>query len=264
MANHTTEAQTSGPPRRTLLFGIAATVLILDLITKVAAVAYLDPRQPVSIIGDLVTLRLIRNPGAAFSMATGMTWLLTILAVVVTIVVIRIGGRLRSRWWVLGLGLVLGGALGNLIDRIFRSPGPMRGHVVDFFSVGWFPIFNIADSAVVCGAILIVALNIFNVDPGGPAELLTGRPAKPAPTDTTTAPDSATDLQADGGTSTSAEPPGAGSSSPADPPGDPQASAAAPDSSALDASGTATSGATAAGEAASSASTEGSGSGPRT
>lgn len=251
MANHTTEAQTSGPPRRTLLFGIAATVLILDLITKVAAVAYLDPRQPVSIIGDLVTLRLIRNPGAAFSMATGMTWLLTILAVVVTIVVIRIGGRLRSRWWVLGLGLVLGGALGNLIDRIFRSPGPMRGHVVDFFSVGWFPIFNIADSAVVCGAILIVALNIFNVDPGGPAELLTGKPAKPAATDTTTASDSPAERPADGGTPTSAEPPGA--PSPGDPPD------AAPDSS-----GTSTSGASSADEAASSASTEGSGSGPRT
>nr|WP_245650144.1 signal peptidase II [Millisia brevis] len=263
MANHTTEAQTSGPPRRTLLFGIAATVLILDIITKVAAVAYLDPRQPVSIIGDVVTLRLIRNPGAAFSMATGMTWLLTILAVVVTIVVIRIGGRLRSRWWVLGLGLVLGGALGNLIDRIFRSPGPMRGHVVDFFSVGWFPIFNIADSAVVCGAILIVALNIFNVDPGGPAELLTGRPAKPASTDTTTAPDSATDLPTDGGTPTSAEPPGAGASSPGDPP-DAAPDSSAPGSSALDSAGTATSGATAAGEATSSASTEGSGSGPRT
>lgn len=182
MANDTTDAPTAGPPRRTLLFGIAAIVLLLDLITKVAAVAYLDPRQPVSIIGDVVTLRLIRNPGAAFSMATGMTWLLTILAVVVTVVVIRIGARLRSRWWILGLGLVLGGALGNLIDRIFRSPGPMRGHVVDFFSVGWFPIFNIADSAVVCGAILIVALNIFNVDPGGPAELLTGKPATPPPT----------------------------------------------------------------------------------
>lgn len=184
MANDTTDARTAGPPRRTLLFGIAAIVLLLDLITKVAAVAYLDPRQPVSIIGDVVTLRLIRNPGAAFSMATGMTWLLTILAVVVTVVVIRIGARLRSRWWILGLGLVLGGALGNLIDRIFRAPGPMRGHVVDFFSVGWFPIFNIADSAVVCGAILIVALNLFNVDPGGPAELLTGKPGKPASTDT--------------------------------------------------------------------------------
>lgn len=181
MANHTTDAQASGPPKRTLLFGIAATVLLFDIITKVAAVAFIDPQRPISIIGDVVTLRLIRNPGAAFSMATGMTWLLTILAVVVTVVVVRIGGRLRSAWWVLGLGLVLGGAVGNLIDRIFRSPGPMRGHVVDFVSVGWFPIFNVADSAVVCGAILIVALNIFNVDPGGPAELLTGKPA-PAPT----------------------------------------------------------------------------------
>ncbi|PTR32217.1 signal peptidase II [Rhodococcus sp. OK519] len=150
-----------------MLVVIAVVVLALDLLTKVLAVALIDPKDPVRIIGDTVTLTLIRNPGAAFSMATGMTWLLTLVAVGVVIGVIRIGRTLRSPWWALGLGLVLGGALGNLIDRIFRSPGPLQGHVVDFVSVGWWPVFNVADSSIVCGAILLVALTLFGIEPSG-------------------------------------------------------------------------------------------------
>ncbi|MFM1722299.1 signal peptidase II [Rhodococcus sp. PAM 2766] len=150
-----------------MLVVIAIVVLALDLLTKVLAVALIDPRDPVRIIGDTVTLTLIRNPGAAFSMATGMTWLLTLVAVGVVVGVIRIGRTLRSPWWALGLGLVLGGALGNLIDRIFRSPGPLQGHVVDFVSVGWWPVFNVADSSIVCGAVLLVALTLFGIEPSG-------------------------------------------------------------------------------------------------
>ncbi|WP_242676830.1 signal peptidase II [Rhodococcus sp. ABRD24] len=150
-----------------MLVTIAAVVLALDLLTKVLAVAFIDPRDPIRIVGDTVTLTLIRNPGAAFSMATGMTWLLTLVAVGVVIGVVRIGRTLSSPWWALGLGLVLGGALGNLIDRIFRSPGPLQGHVVDFVSVGWWPVFNVADSSIVCGAVLLVALTLFGVEPSG-------------------------------------------------------------------------------------------------
>jgi len=146
---------------------IAAVVLALDVLTKVLAVALIEPGHPVRIIGDTVTLTLVRNPGAAFSMATGMTWLLTIVAVAVVIGVIRMGSKLRSGWWALGLGLVLGGAIGNLIDRFLRSPGPLRGHVVDFVSVGWWPVFNVADSGVVCGAILLVVLTVLGVEPDG-------------------------------------------------------------------------------------------------
>nr|WP_072813821.1 signal peptidase II [Rhodococcus zopfii] len=149
------------------LLTVAVVVFALDLITKVFAVAKIDPRDPISIIGDTVTLTLVRNPGAAFSMATGMTWVLTIVAIAVVIGVIKIGRTLQSGWWALGLGLVLGGALGNLVDRIFRSPGPLQGHVVDFVSVGWWPVFNVADSAIVCGAILLVALTVFGIDPDG-------------------------------------------------------------------------------------------------
>ncbi|EME21742.1 lipoprotein signal peptidase [Rhodococcus triatomae BKS 15-14] len=155
------------PTRMRMLVVIAATVLALDLATKVAAVHFIEPGNPIRVIGDVVTLKLIRNPGAAFSMATGMTWLLTLVAIAVVIGVIKIGRTLRSPWWALGLGLVLGGALGNLIDRMFRAPGPLQGHVVDFVSVGWWPVFNVADSGVVCGAILLVALTLVGLNPDG-------------------------------------------------------------------------------------------------
>lgn len=160
-------AERRPPTRMRTLIVIAAVVLALDLATKIAAVRFIDPGEPVRVIGDLVTLKLIRNPGAAFSMATGMTWLLTIVAIAVVVGVVRIGRTLRSPWWALGLGLVLGGALGNLIDRIFRAPGPLQGHVVDFVSVGWWPVFNVADSGIVCGAILLVVLTLLAVNPDG-------------------------------------------------------------------------------------------------
>ncbi|WP_411742400.1 signal peptidase II [Rhodococcus sp. IEGM 1330] len=155
------------PLRTRLLIAIAAVILLFDLVTKIVVVHYVKPGNPIAIFGDVVTLRLVRNPGAAFSMATGMTWLLTVVAVAVVIGVIKIGRTLRSPWWALGLGLVLGGALGNLIDRFFRAPGPFQGHVVDFVSVGWWPVFNVADSSIVCGAILLVVLSLFGFEPNG-------------------------------------------------------------------------------------------------
>ncbi len=172
------------PPRSTrrrlrLLLSVAAVILVLDVVTKVLAVRLLTPGQPVSIIGDTVTWTLVRNSGAAFSMATGYTWVLTLVATGVVIGIAWMGRRLVSPWWALGLGMILGGALGNLMDRFFRSPGPLRGHVVDFLSIGWWPVFNVADPAVVGGAILLVGLSLFGYDfdtagrrrPDGAAEL---------------------------------------------------------------------------------------------
>ena len=153
------------PPRRLrLLLAIAGVVLVLDIVTKVLAVRLLTPSQPVSIIGDTVTWTLVRNSGAAFSMATGYTWVLTLVATGVVLGIIWMGRRLVSPWWALGLGMILGGAMGNLVDRFFRSPGPLRGHVVDFLSIGWWPVFNVADPSVVGGAILLVALSLFGFD----------------------------------------------------------------------------------------------------
>lgn len=159
-------ASSPARPKRQLrlLLAVAGVVLLLDILTKVLAVRYLTPGQPVSIIGDTVTWTLVRNSGAAFSMATGYTWMLTLIATGVVIGIVWMGRRLVSPWWAIGLGMILGGATGNLVDRFFRSPGPLRGHVVDFFSVGWWPVFNVADPSVVGGAILLVALSLFGFD----------------------------------------------------------------------------------------------------
>ncbi|CAN5432431.1 signal peptidase II [soil metagenome] len=158
-------AATPAPRKRIkLLLSVAAVVWVLDIVTKVLAVRLLTPGQPVSIIGDTVTWTLVRNSGAAFSMATGYTWVLTLVATAVVIGIIWMGRRLVSPWWALGLGMILGGALGNLVDRFFRSPGPLQGHVVDFLSIGWWPVFNVADPAVVGGAILLVVLSLFGFD----------------------------------------------------------------------------------------------------
>ncbi|MFI5716665.1 signal peptidase II [Nocardia sp. NPDC051750] len=181
--------------RLALLLAIAVTLFTLDLITKVVVVRQIQPGERIPVIGDFVTLVLVRNPGAAFSMATGMTWLLTLIAAAVVIGVLRIGRTLRSPLWAIGLGGVLGGAFGNLVDRLFRAPGPMQGHVVDFVSVGSFPVFNVADSSIVCGAILLVALTVFGFEPDGtryrrntPEPAATGDKAPATDTERTEAP----------------------------------------------------------------------------
>ena len=161
------------PARRVgLLAAVAAVTLIADLTTKVLAVAQLEGREPVRLLGGAVYLVLYRNSGAAFSLATGMTWLLTLIAIGVVIVIVRLAPRLRSAGWALGLGLVLGGATGNLGDRLFRSPGPLRGHVVDFVSAfspdgSVWPVFNVADSAIVTGGILLVLMAALGRDYDG-------------------------------------------------------------------------------------------------
>ncbi|MEJ3658971.1 signal peptidase II [Actinomycetes bacterium KLBMP 9759] len=146
-----------------LLAAIAALVLAADVVTKIVAVAQLEGREPVAVLGGAVYLQLIRNPGAAFSLATGYTWVLSIVAVAVVVVIVRVARRLRSTGWAVALGLVLGGALGNLSDRVFRAPGPFQGHVVDMVSLfapdgrAW-PVFNLADSSIVSGGVLLVLM----------------------------------------------------------------------------------------------------------
>jgi signal peptidase II len=150
-------------PEVMLLALIAVLVLAADIITKTVAVAQLEDRAPLELLGGLVYLQLVRNPGAAFSLATGYTWVLTIVAIAVVVVIVRVARRLRSTGWAIALGLVLGGALGNLTDRIFRAPGPLQGHVVDIVSLlapdgRVWPVFNMADSSIVTGGVLLVLL----------------------------------------------------------------------------------------------------------
>ncbi len=138
-----------------LAVGIVVAVVTLDQLTKVWAVAGLSD-GPASIVGTTVELQLSRNPGGAFSLFQWATPLLALLALVVAVVLARAIARTDDRLMLVSLSLVLGGALGNLCDRVFRSPGFLRGEVVDFVSVGRFPTFNVADSAITIGAILLV------------------------------------------------------------------------------------------------------------
>lgn len=140
---------------------------MLDQGTKIAALAYLTPQEYVPLLGDLFGLQLVFNPGAAFSFASGATWIFTIAAVVVTIVIIRISRRLGSRAWALSLGALLGGNLGNLIDRLLRDPGFPQGHVVDFLNYGGLFIGNVADIAIVVAAIAIAVLAFMGIGVDG-------------------------------------------------------------------------------------------------
>ena len=146
------------------VFLLAAVVLATDQLTKWWALSSLTEGGPsVSVIGDLLQLRLVFNPGAAFSIATGTTWLLTIVVVAVVVVILRSVRRLGSRGWAVALGLLLGGALGNLGDRLFRQPGFARGEVVDMIDYAGFFVGNVADIAIVSAAVLIALLSLRGV-----------------------------------------------------------------------------------------------------
>ena len=149
----------AGRTRLPLLLAVAAAVLLADLASKMLAVRELSDREPVSLLGGLLTLRLVRNAGAAFGFAQGLTIAFTVVAAAVVLVILRLSRRLRSTPWAVALGLVLGGAVGNLVDRVFRAPAPGRGHVVDFLELPHWPVFNLADSAIVAAAVLIVLLS---------------------------------------------------------------------------------------------------------
>jgi signal peptidase II len=135
-------------------------IVVVDQLTKIWAVSALSD-GPIRVIGHTVELVLTRNPGGAFGRFRGMTPVLAIGAVVVTIFLVRAVQHARDGWTVAALALVLGGALGNLCDRFVRSPGFLRGHVVDFVRVGWWPVFNVADSCVTIGAVLLVVRSLF-------------------------------------------------------------------------------------------------------
>jgi signal peptidase II len=154
-SGHAVSAQSSRPVPRWLAPSIVVGAVILDQLTKSWVVASLSD-APLSIIGDDVELRLTRNSGGAFSLFTNATVILALLAIVLSVFLVRAVHRARDRLTVVALSLVLGGALGNLTDRLARSPGFLRGEVVDYVKVGSFPSFNVADSCVTIGAILLI------------------------------------------------------------------------------------------------------------
>ncbi|QZH60054.1 signal peptidase II [Mycolicibacterium farcinogenes] len=148
------------PPRRRLLLSAAGVIFVIDVGTKMLAVGLLEPGRTVPLFGDWLAWELTRNSGAALSMAANRTVMLTILVLGVAAAIGWIGAHARSPWWAVGLGAILGGAAGNLVDRLFRAPGPMRGHVVDFLAIGQMPVFNVADLAVLAGVVWLIALSL--------------------------------------------------------------------------------------------------------
>jgi signal peptidase II len=147
------------------LFGVAWFVWILDLATKIWAVSALSHRPNIKVLGSFFQMSFARNSGAAFSFATGGTIFLSIFGLVVLAVIFYYSPRITSKGWAVVLGLVMGGIIGNLIDRIFREPGMLRGHVIDWMQLPHWPIFNIADSAIVIAALLSMVLTARNIPP---------------------------------------------------------------------------------------------------
>ncbi|MDO0932435.1 signal peptidase II [Streptomyces sp. DG2A-72] len=156
-----------GKRRIAVLFAVAAFAYALDLISKMIVVAKLEHHDSIEIFGDWLKLEAIRNAGAAFGFGEAFTVIFTVIAAAVIVVIARLARKLYSLPWAIALGLLLGGALGNLTNRIFRSPGVFEGAVVDFIAPKHFAVFNLADSAIVCGGILIVLLSFRGLDPDG-------------------------------------------------------------------------------------------------
>ncbi len=146
---------------RLLVALIAVAGLTADLVTKIIAVTHLEPLASVRLLGGLLTLRLIRNPGAAFSQGQRFTYVFAIAGIIVlAFVIIKLVPRIGHPAWAVAIGLLCAGVAGNLTDRLFRPPGPLRGHVIDFLELPHWPIFNVADMCITAAAIMIMFLSV--------------------------------------------------------------------------------------------------------
>jgi signal peptidase II len=158
-----------------VVLGVALAVVLVDRVTKLIALERLANGRIVPIVESWFQLRLVFNPGAAFGLAGGYPVLITLVAIVVVVVIVRVSRRLHNLAWAVALGGILGGALGNLVDRMTRDPGPFRGYVIDFFEWPGFPVFNVADVAIVTSVALVFLLSLLGVAYDAPAR----RPDEP-------------------------------------------------------------------------------------
>ena len=177
-------------------------VLAADQFTKYLALENLPPEEPVHVIGDFLIFYLIRNPGAAFSLGEGVTWVFTIALTIVSVVIIWLAAtRVRSRLWAVALGLLLGGVLGNLTDRALRAPGFPVGHVIDFINTPWMmpAIYNVADMFIVTMMIAVALLVLVGIHLDGTRERrqTAGATVDDSSADNGDAPDAAADASAD-------------------------------------------------------------------
>jgi signal peptidase II len=168
-----------------LLVGVALVAYGLDQLSKYLVVSNLTQGETVPVLGPVLQLLFVRNAGAAFSLASGMTWIFTIIATAVIGFIIWFAGRIRSKAWAVVFGLLLGGVLGNLTDRLFREPSFGMGHVVDFISTPWIvpAIYNIADTAIVTSMVLFLILSLRGIGLDGTRASKADAPAVDADAD---------------------------------------------------------------------------------
>lgn len=164
-----TKPQVSGTRKRTFLFlGIGIFLVFLDQLTKELAISSLSDGSVLPVIGDILKFRLAYNDAAAFSLGVGQTWVLAIIASCAVLALLWFGPKAKNITWTVIAGLVLGGAAGNLVDRLTRAPGFLNGHVVDFISIPFnFPIFNLADTFLVIGVSLAMLRTLMGDELGG-------------------------------------------------------------------------------------------------
>lgn len=143
----------------------ASVIIAVDQVTKALAVEFLVNREPIRVLGPLLSLDLVRNPGAAFSFGTGNTVVFTILSSVVSVVLLVLSFRITDHRWAVGLGMLLAGAVGNLIDRLVREPGFPVGHVIDMFRLPNFPVFNVADMSITFSVVVMMLLSFRGIEP---------------------------------------------------------------------------------------------------
>ncbi|AQU71041.1 signal peptidase II [Streptomyces niveus] len=144
--------------------GVALVLLLVDQASKWWAVGALGDSESIDVVGDVIRFWLVYNPGAAFSMGTGVTWVFTIFAGVAVVAIAWYAWRVRSTPWAYALGLLLGGATSHFGDRLFREPGFARGHVVDFIDYAGFFVGNVADIGIFAGAVTIVVLSFKGIE----------------------------------------------------------------------------------------------------
>jgi signal peptidase II len=161
-----------------LLISVALAIYGLDQASKHLVVENLPPGEAVPVIGELLQFRFVRNSGAAFSLGAGYTWIFSLVAAAVTVFIVLFASRIRSFGWATVFGLLLGGTVGNLTDRLLREPGFGSGHVIDFLQLYAFPaIFNVADMAVVSSMGLFILLTLRGVGLDGIRHPKTGETA---------------------------------------------------------------------------------------
>ena len=146
-----------------VLLAVAATVIVVDRVTKIWAVDALADGRVIVLVEPWWQLRLVYNPGAAFGFAGGYTVVISLVAMAVVVAILRMSRRLTNIWWAVALGGILGGALGNLIDRMTQEPAAFRGFVIDFIEWPGFPVWNLADAAIVGSVALVVVLSLRNI-----------------------------------------------------------------------------------------------------